>query len=370
MKILFAIKTLDTAKGGAEKVLSEISSGLAENGHQVSVLSFDKPHGKSFYNFSQKVRRIRLSVGNVLRKATFWEVITRMRIIRKIVTRHKPDIIIAFMHSSFIPCAFALIGTGVPVIASEHTVPKHYKGSRYWEFILLILSRFFVKKITVLSETVKNEYPKSLHKKMIVLNNPVKPATKLANTSGDNCNQKTLLCVGRLVKSKRQILLIESFAKIANENPDWVLKIAGEGYLKPQIEHAIEEHGLENRVILIGATRDIYKEYEQAQLFVQPSNYESFGLVTAEAMAHALPVIGFKDCAGTNEIIKNNVNGILVDPKNDRVAELAKTLNKLMQDTEMRIKLGSDGPNTIKKFKEEIVINQWKELVMQIVKNK
>ncbi|NQZ13998.1 MAG: glycosyltransferase family 4 protein [Alphaproteobacteria bacterium] len=367
MKILFAVKTLDGSKGGAEKVLADISSGLAEKGHNVSILSFDRPHGRSFYNFSDKVRRIRLGVGNVLRKATFWEVITRMRVIRKVVTRHNPDVVIAFMHSSYIPCAFALIGTGVPVIASEHTVPRHYKG-RIWEFALLILSRFFVKKITVLSESVKKEYPSILHKKMVVMHNPVKEANHPADPIASSKLPKLLLNVGRLVPSKRQDVLIRSFARIANDHPEWNLRIVGEDYYRPQLEYVVEEEGMEGRIELPGATRDIYEEYENAQIFVQPSRYESFGLATAEAMAHGLPAIGFADCPGTNEVIEDGKNGILVKTDNGKSREesLAEAIKNLISDAELRTQLGQKGPETIEPFSPQRVVDEWETLVENV----
>jgi len=70
MKILFAIKTLDASKGGAEKVLADVTSGLAEKSHKISVLSFDAPGGQAHYPLHQKVHRITLGVGNVARRAT------------------------------------------------------------------------------------------------------------------------------------------------------------------------------------------------------------------------------------------------------------------------------------------------------------
>ena len=48
MKILFAIKTMEDGKGGAERVLADITSGLADKGHDISVLTFDRRDGTSF----------------------------------------------------------------------------------------------------------------------------------------------------------------------------------------------------------------------------------------------------------------------------------------------------------------------------------
>ena len=127
MKILFAIKTLDDVHGGAERVLADVTSGLAGRGHTVCVLSFDRPGGRAFYPLHKNVKRICAGVGDVKRQASLTDVLARMVVLRKTVMRERPDAVVAFMHSTFVPAAFAMIGTGVPLIASEHIVPDHYK---------------------------------------------------------------------------------------------------------------------------------------------------------------------------------------------------------------------------------------------------
>lgn len=365
MKILFAIKTIDGSKGGAEKVLADISSGMSIRGHHVSVLSFDNTKGRSFYDFGAKVKRIRLAVGNVLRKATFWEVITRMRVIRKVVTRHKPDVVVAFMHSSFIPCSFALIGTGVPVIASEHIVPTHYR-KRKWEFLLLICSRFFVKKITVLSNNIIETYPAFLRDKMVPVANPVKEA-RIPNTSEDESNtQKVILNVGRLTDQKAQHILIEAFALIADKYPDWIVRIVGEGELLNNLTALTKNLKLEDRVIFAGTTSNIDAEYSKANIFALPSSYESFGLATAEAMSHGVPPIGFADCPGTNEIIEHGKSGILVEGINS-TEKYAQALESLIQSKETRQKIGSAAKASIKEYHPENILDTWENLIKDVI---
>lgn len=365
VKIFFAIKTIDGSKGGAEKVLADISSGMSSRGHKVSVLSFDNTRGRSFYDFGKKVKRIRLAVGNIQRKASFWEVITRMRVIRKVVTRHKPDIVVAFMHSSFIPCSLALIGTGVPVIASEHIVPTHYR-KRKWEFLLLILSRFFVKKITVLSNNIIKTYPKFLRDKMVPIANPVKES-KILNTSegGDN-EEKIILNVGRLTEQKAQHILIEAFALLAKKYPDWVVRIIGEGELLADLIALAQKLNIADKVIFAGTTSNIDAEYSKANIFALPSSYESFGLATAEAMSHGVPPVGFANCPGTNEIIKHNISGILVEGSCS-AKKYSKALDVLMQSKEKRQKLGAAAKIAVKKYQPENILDEWEKLIKAVI---
>ena len=365
MNILFAIKALDNVQGGAERVLADITSGLADKGHNISILSFDKSGGQSFYPLNEKVKRIALGIGDVTRNARFHEVIARMVAIRKTTLKAKPDAVIAFMHSTFIPASFALIGTGIPVIASEHIVPEHYKNKR-WEYILLLLSHFFVKKITVLSQTIIKSYSSILHPKMVAIENPVHPAQALANTQRNKTDKKIILNVGRLTPQKDQETLIKAFKKISNDHPEWHLKIIGEGELRENLEKQIQELNVESRVSLPGITSDIEHEYQNAHIFALSSKYESFGLVTAEAMAHRLPAIGFASCPGTNEIINNKINGLLVDGS-DKIEAFAQGLKQLIEDEELRKSLGEAGLKSVEKFHPDIIVEKWENLIKDAI---
>lgn len=361
MKILFVIKTLDNVQGGAERVLADITSGLAERDHNVAVLSFDQPKGKPFYPLNRKVKRIPLGIGDVKRKTTFPEVISRMVAIRKATIRMKPDIVVAFMHSTFIPASFAMIGTGVPIIASEHIVPDHYRN-RMWEYKLLRLSRFFIKKITVLSQSIIESYTPSLRPKMHAIANPVHPAEMFADPKGEGTARKIILNVGRLTDQKDQETLIKAFAILANDYPDWDIKIIGEGEFRHRLENIISELGLESRISLPGITSKIEEEYQSAHIFALPSEYESFGLATAEAMAHGLPTLGFASCPGTNELITHEKNGLLVDG-GDRAQVFSEGLKKLINDPDLRTDLGHQGLKTIEQFHPDSIVEQWERLI-------
>ena len=77
MKLLFVIKFLSVAGGGAERVLTQVASALGSRGHQVSVLTYDAPDTADFYPLSVGVRRLRLGLGKAtsqpsLRPSSAW----------------------------------------------------------------------------------------------------------------------------------------------------------------------------------------------------------------------------------------------------------------------------------------------------------
>jgi glycosyltransferase involved in cell wall biosynthesis len=154
---------------------------------------------------------------------------------------------------------------------------------------------------------------------------------------------RLLLNVGRLDPQKDQATLILAFARLALRFPDWNLRILGEGRLRAELEALISENGLTHRVALPGMTRDILAAYAEADVFVLSSAYESFGLVTLEAMAQQLPVVGFADCPGTNELVVNGETGLLVRAGVDRSAALADGMARLMEDETLRQRMGEAG---------------------------
>lgn len=358
---MFAIKALEHTRGGAERVFADTVSGLADRGYDITVISFDASESTSFYPLSPKIRRMFLPIGNPDAPSNFIEFFSRVRGLRRLMREEKPDIVIAFMHSMFVPVSFAATGLDIPIIASEHIVRDHYKN-RPLEYLLLFLSSFKLSAITVLSESVRSAYPAILRKKMVVVPNPVKKARQYADVLGDRSETRTILNIGRLDPQKDQKTLIQAFGRIAPRHPEWHLKIFGAGDLLDELKALISSLGLEMRVSIEPPKADIHLEYEQAQIFALSSRYESFGLATAEAMAHGLPAIGFKDCPGTNELITDGVNGLLVSG-GDRVSSFAEGLECLISNPDLRVRLGQEAVKSVDRYTIDNVLKRWEELL-------
>jgi glycosyltransferase involved in cell wall biosynthesis len=114
-------------------------------------------------------------------------------------------------------------------------------------------------------------------------------------------------------------------------------------------------------------TQAIHEEYRLAEAFVIPSRYEAFGLVTAEAMSHGLPVVGFADCPGTNELIDHARTGLLVMPGKDRIRSLAIVLSDLLGDPTLRRRLGEAGRQAIDdRFSPKYIGDLWESLLRSV----
>lgn len=366
MKLLFVIKSLSLPGGGSERVLAEISAGLTGRGHEVCVASFDAPGAADFYPFDPRVRRIRLGIGRPEKRSGPFVTLRRVTALRALAQHERPQVVVGFMHSAYVPLGIALVWSGLPVIASEHIVYDHYDDSPLARVLLRVTAAMF-SAITAVSDAMRQTFPAFIRRRMVVIPNPVR-----IHRSGDSAGtgmtdgQNILLTVGRLEPQKDQATLIAAFAIASLKHDDWQLRIVGEGALRPKLAMQISELGLENKVTLAGPATDIHPEFARAALFVLPSLYESFGLATAEALAHGLPVIGFADCAGTNELVIDGVNGMLVRGE-DRIKGLAMALDDLMNSASRRRRMGQRGPISVQAFRPAQIVVQWEALLQAVV---
>jgi Glycosyltransferase Family 4 len=125
LKLLFAIKSLNVVGGGAERVLVAVANGMATRGHAVHILTFDSP-GDSFYPLSPLVARIDIAIGLPGKPTSRIVFAKSIRRIRRIVQDLAADLVIPFMHSTYVPMVLALAGTGNRIVVSEHVDDTHY----------------------------------------------------------------------------------------------------------------------------------------------------------------------------------------------------------------------------------------------------
>ena len=128
----------------------------------------------------------------------------------------------------------------------------------------------------------------------------------------ETCNYSShkIINVGRVDKiQKRQEILIDAFAKVAQLHSDWTVEIWGDlewdNKYTDILKQKIESYGLEDRVFLMGTTNDVVRKLMDASIFAFPSSHEGFPLALTEAMSIGLPAVGYKSCHAVNQLIKD-----------------------------------------------------------------
>lgn len=160
---------------------------------------------------------------------------------------------------------------------------------------------------------------------------------------------KTILNVATIAFRKGQHVLIEAFARVAEDFPDWKLSLVGYFGQKAcveQINRVIREGDLQDRVRLHGPDPEPNPFYQNCEIYVQPSLVEGLGLSLQEAMFQGRACIG-SGTGGIPELINGPDTGVLY-PVGD-VTALAAALSRLMSDADLRNQLGKGARTSILK---------------------
>lgn len=392
--VAFAITALHDVPGGAERVLVDVANGLHRRGYEITVLTYQDLNGPSFYPLDFGITHLdgrhrdvegggrgqtfstlggltlrRRSVAVAMWLARYGPKVYHLRRLLKIA---RPDVAVGFLPSSYPYLTLAATGLGIRTVASLHNVPDRDLGGdpRRWDrnpVDVAIRRRTLAMSdaTTVLLPSFVGQLEESVRPKTFVIPNLIHPYLGTpADVGEDDVN--TILAVGRLSPAKDHATLIRAWAELEALHPTWRLRIIGNGPLYTQLDDLIHELGLE-RVTIDEPTSEIEAAYTSAKFLVMSSVHEGFGLVTAEAMACGLPVIGFADCEGTNEIVVDGHNGLLVEPGDDRARSLALAMRRLIENESDRVRLGRDAPATVRAFEPGPVLDAWEGLLDEVM---
>ena len=387
-KILFVNfgDTINIA-GGATKILCEIANEFCNRGYEINIICCDNTEGSLYFplnanvnfinlkrskpTFFKKAKREYLRLFHKLNNEKMFNDIYYDSNVRKSFLYHlmemKPDIIISFDFQSLIVLEMLKEKINVPVIEMVHTGAKYIFNKNTTEFHKKIYN--YPQTIQVLTEKDIEIVKKFIKQpKVICIPNAVY-VPDIYKKNKKTCN-KTIIHVGRIIEgSKRQFLLVKAFNMIKDDFPDWRIEMWGGYYSKSQeqykleIEKFIQRNLLQDRVKFMGETDNPFEKLQRADIFAFPSKKEGFGLALAEAMAIGLPSIGYRSCSGVNELIKDGVNGFLVS---DGIEDFAGKLRVLIENEELRIKMGENAKNSMKDFTPKIIWDRWENLFLEL----
>jgi len=146
--------------------------------------------------------------------------------------------------------------------------------------------------------------------------------------------------VGRLSNQKDPITMIEAFGIISKPFPNAHLALVGDGELKGKILEKIDQLKLNDRIHLTGNKNNPWSVYHSMDLFIMSSIYEGLGRSITEALSCGVPVV-CTDVEGVPEIVRDNITGILVRPKDSN--KLADAIIRTLNDMETAKKMAEEG---------------------------
>jgi GalNAc-alpha-(1->4)-GalNAc-alpha-(1->3)-diNAcBac-PP-undecaprenol alpha-1,4-N-acetyl-D-galactosaminyltransferase len=357
MKMTLVISSLNA--GGAERVMTTLANAWAAAGDDVSLITFETPHYQPFYALSASVKLHNLdllnrSVCNPLVK--IWKLLRRFWVLRQAFKSEKPDCIISFIDTVNIVTILTTVGLNIPVIISERVDPQYHSIGVFKNFLRKITYPF-ADHIVVQTKQIQHYFPKKLHSRISIVSNPVsEPPGDLSQTTID-FEQKKIIAIGRLEPQKGFDLLLQAFAVLHHEYPEWTLVIWGEGADRIALEALRDCLGLKTHVQFPGLTNNVYQVLSAGSLFVLSSRYEGFPNSLCEAMATGLPVVAFDCGSGPVDIIRHEIDGLLVPAQN--INALADAMSQLVQSIELRKQYGNRAKEIVDRFSLKKVLEQW-----------
>lgn len=352
--VLYQGRSVIQSTGGAEKVFCDLASGLAESGHDVHAICSERKVGLPFYELSPKVKF------NNLYGHKAWMGWYRVYRFFQVT---QPDIVICFFISDFIRAA--ALYPKARFVLMLHCEPQFYlKKLKSYRRIMFnaVKSRLLAVQVLLPSYV---DAAKAIHENVVVIPNGVDLSKKWQAQPSKSTN---IISIGRFETGKRQHLLIEAFAKIAEDFPEWTLSFWGSLDNKEYVDMCkllAKKLGMSSeRVKFCGVTKETKSVYEQAAIFVLPSAYEGFPLVLLEAMSASLPVIALEDCEAATHIVEPGINGLICQSQAD---QLGKSLRVLMVDPQSRSIMGSNGFDIAQKYNVSHVRESWVALITDLV---
>lgn len=349
MNILFLEGDM-SRRGGTERMTAWLSSMLVRD-HSVAVISLHMHSGEVFFPLSENVHH------SVLQKK---KTAAQIREIRRFIRRNSVDAVINVDTGMGYIGILAAKGTRAKVITWEHANFFNNWNSRIFPY----LRRFAAKKsdaMVVLTERDKRNYEQNIQKcvPMTVIANPAQKRTYRYDSES-----KTILSAGLLGRIKRFDRIIPIGKTVFSRYPAWKWVICGDGPERKNLASAVREANLGENILFRGSVSDMDAQYAGAAMYVLTSEMEGLPMVLLEAKSHGLPIVSFDIETGPSDIVRDGVNGYLVESGDTE--QMAEKICELIENRALRQEFSENASLDMDKFDEENIVKQWETLIRSL----
>ena len=303
--------------GGSGVLATELGKALAEKGHEIHFITYQQPVRLNGFHTNIFYHEVRVPTYPLFDYPPYELALASTMV--DVILNHDLDLIhahYAIPHASAAYTAKKIVkqktGRLVPVITTLHGTDITLVGRDKTYEPVVTFSINESDSITAVSENLKEETYKhfDIKKEIEVIHNFVdvhrynkKPVAAFRQVIAPN-NEKIIIHASNFRKIKRIDNVMEIFKNIHAALPSKLLMV-GDGPERPLAEDLTRQYGLDADVRFLGKQEQMEEILAVSDVFLLPSEYESFGLAALEAMAASTVVIS-TDAGGLNEI---NING-------------------------------------------------------------
>ncbi|MBE5921844.1 MAG: glycosyltransferase family 4 protein [Lachnospiraceae bacterium] len=287
-----------------------------------------------------------------------------VRQLRTLMKNNPNIIVITFLQPSIPMVVLAARGLPNKIIISERGDPERLMKKRYGK---KFIEKYYDRVNAAVFQTPEAlaTYPACVSKNGVVISNPVKHDLPAVYHGKRNKNITTFC---RISRQKNLPMLIEAFALLHKEHPDYRLRIFGNALneddrkVKEHIENQLKQLNLTDCVERLPFSATIHEEIIYDAMYVNSSDYEGISNAMLEAMAIGMPVV-CTDCpiGGAHATIQNEVNGMLVPVGDAKAMYLA--MKKIVEDESFAETLSHNAAKIRETLSLNNIAKKWMELL-------
>ena len=361
--------------GGSGVVATELGIALAEHGHEIHFITYKQPVRLQLLHHNVHYHEVSVPSYPLFHYQPY-----ELALSSKLVDMAKLyEIEIVHVHYA-IPHAYAGYmakqmlaeeGITIPMVTTLHGTDITLVGSHPFYKPAVTFSINNSDAVTSVSQSLKEDTLRlfNIKKEINVVPNFI-DIQKYENLYSD-CereliaadDEKIITHISNIRKVKRVDNVIEIFERIQNEMPA-KLVIVGDGPDKDRAKALIEQKGIKSKVQFMGNSDEVHKILCLTDLFLLPSEIESFGLAALEAMACRVPVIS-TNAGGLPEVNKHGFSGYLSDVGD--VDAMAKNALSILKDDKTLDQFKDQARAQAQNFAIELIVPQYEALYTRTI---
>lgn len=351
MNILHIISSLEI--GGAQRLLSDILPLMAK-GHAVTLLVNKKVDN----DFSFKIKEAGVKIIN----CGCQKLHSPINVLKIAKLAKGYDVVHVHLFPTVYWAALASFLVPMNLVYTEHSTSNRRRGKWYFQPIERFIYSRYKKIISISQETqdaligwLKSEKEDS---RFVVINNGVN-LSAFSHLKSEKMYPHTLIMVSRFADSKDQMTVIKAMTLLTE---DVHVIFVGDGKNMDACKIYAREQGVSQRVHFVGRQSDVASWIARADIGVQSSNWEGFGLTAVELMAARKPVVA-TNVDGLKQVVEGA--GLLFDI-GDYVT-LAELINRLLHDESLYEKTAEQCQERAKQYDVVTMMGKYMDIYKSIM---
>ncbi len=361
--------------GGSGVVATELGKALAEKGHQIHFITYDQPVrlsslGKNIFYHEVMVSQYPLF------QYTPYELVLTSKLV-DVVKHEKLDVLhvhYAIPHASAAYMAQQILkdqGINIPFITTLHGTDITLVGKDPSFEPVITFSINNSNAVTTVSESLKEDTLQyfDVKKEIEVIPNFICPQRHKSRPNSDlrksyaADNERVIMHMSNFRSVKRVHDVVKTFALIKEKIPAKMVFV-GDGPDRFSVEQMCRDLGTCKDTFFLGKVKDVEEVIDIADLFILPSQTESFGLAALEAMISKVPVIS-TNSGGLPEVIEHGVSGFMSDVGD--VEDMAKNAIEILKSEQNHNKFKEGAYQQAQKFDIKNILPRYEELYNSVL---